>query len=106
MIITENAYPIRERTKKNVQAFINIHLNTSQEWQAVIWFANVNIHFSSTRAFIPFELHQGSSDLLLRFVYMEFQVECISRGVRAFSGPEKDGSSDTDNRDPLVTNGS
>lgn len=52
---------------------------------------------------MPSKLHQGSSDLLLRFVYTEFQVECISRGVRAFSGPQKDGSNDTDNRDPLVT---
>lgn len=88
VIITENPYsptPLfyKQERKKKYNPSINIHLTLHRKWQAVIWFANVNIHFSSTYAFTPSKLDKGrTEDILLRFIFIVFPVKCISRDVR------------------------
>ena len=92
MIITENPYsptPLfyKQERKKKYNPSINIHLTLHRKWQAVIWFANVNIHFSSTYAFTPSKLDKGrTEDILLRFIFIVFPVKCISRDVRELWG--------------------
>lgn len=68
-----SCYFINKEKKYNPS--INIHLTLHRKWQAVIWFANVNIHFSSTYAFTPSKLDKGrTEDVLLRFILLYFKL--------------------------------